>query len=154
MATGASPMPGPVALSFQKEKKKAPVLFIFAKLGLIILFLPQMEVHKKTKAHIIHTWGQDQVLLLSGSSWRLGEEMCFPAKTILPCDPGSVQGSDPEVNEDWSSLVLPPRSSGPWRHAPTLQSLLLLCNGRNRSDDHHQCCNPHLPTLVLRSGSC
>uniref|UniRef100_Q8NFU7-4 Isoform 4 of Methylcytosine dioxygenase TET1 n=1 Tax=Homo sapiens TaxID=9606 RepID=Q8NFU7-4 len=32
----------------------------------------KIELYKKTKAHIIHTLGQDQVLLLSGKSWRIG----------------------------------------------------------------------------------
>lgn len=60
-------------------------------LGLIILFLPQIELYKKTKAHIIHTLGQDQVLLLSGKSWRIGEEIPFPVKIIHYCAPDSMQ---------------------------------------------------------------
>ena len=60
-------------------------------LGLIILFLPQIELYKKTKAHIIHTLGQDQVLLLSGKSWRIGEEISFPVKILHYCGPDSMQ---------------------------------------------------------------
>ena len=63
----------------------------FKALGLIILFLPQIELYKKTKAHIIHTLGQDQVLLLSGKSWRIGEEICFPVKIIDYWGPNSMQ---------------------------------------------------------------
>lgn len=63
-------------------------------LGLIILFLPQIELYKKTKAHIIHTLGQDQVLLLSGKSWRIGEEIRFPVKIIDYWGPDSKKRND------------------------------------------------------------
>lgn len=85
-------------------------------LGLIILFLPQIELYKKTKAHIIHTLGQDQVLLLSGKSWRIGEEICFPVEVIIldltQCKE-MISGNKYEVNGKpsgvWGGCVL-----GPW----------------------------------------
>lgn len=171
-------MPAPVVSyvkswneSNRRGKKKKPHV-LFVKLGLIIWFLPQM-VHKKKKAHIIHTLGQDQVWLLSGSSWRLGEELCFPAKPSFPVDPG--QGREKVLECSWGEWrrsgvwvgwflgldrTRPPESflpgAGALETRPHTARLsdkagpcisLLLYSGRNSSDDSHPRFNPNLPVF-------
>lgn len=90
-------------------------------LGLIILFLPQIELYKKTKAHIIHTLGQDQVLLLSGKSWRIGEEICFPIKIIHYWGSDSMQR-----NHLWE------QTRGEWKTSRSMSLMFLRAQEKHR----------------------